>query len=218
MLRKTYLFGWRYIGHNVLALVHVLFFALLCLFLFSLGFANTMQLSPDVQAMIVLVCIFFTGQRLLDDFHTQCRYDQILPGILLSGCRPPTLFLGLTLAIASWLWLICAAVLITLHVIFPALPWASSFVMLSTLGIGCLAYASLGVLCYGFLTFGGVAAPMVFTLYFPLLVPVFLLMHRNLICALSPSLTHSLGALAGITLLFVFLSALLYEWVSENIV
>ncbi len=103
--------------------------------------------------------------------------------------------------------------------LFFTLPGGISYGYLATYSIlGSIGYIAVGTLFFSLIEFQNIKDLLITVLFYPLVIPLFLYLHKGTTMIFGHKEPNVIDFVIGYDLIFVFLAALLYEFVIEDTV
>lgn len=211
-LIKVYLqFQFR----NRQILIGTIFFSIFLIFLFTLAFPTVDPEQANLYSGIFWISSFFAGNLVLSN-QTQLQANQFQQGLLLSGVDSFTLFFSKFFSSLIYMLFVQVIVLCVILFFFPTPSKGSLNEVVACMTLGSVGFMALGTLFYSLVEFQQVKDLLVTILFYPIIIPLFLFAHKGSIGILAGKGFSTSSILIGYDLIFVFLSALLYEFIIED--
>ena len=211
-LAKTYLvFQLR----NKQTLVGTIFFSIFLIFLFTLAFPSTLEPSSSLYSGIFWIASFFSGNLILTN-QSHLQSGKFQQGLLLTGVDAFHLYFGKFLSSLLYMLFMQTIILICMMFFFPA-PTSVSFLhLILCTTLGSIGFLSLGTLFFSLAEFQNIKDLLITVLFYPLVIPLFIFVNKAGVLILDSKTPDVLYFVLGYDCIFVFLSALLYEFVIED--
>lgn len=211
-LTKTYLlFQFR----NRQVLIGTIFFSIFLIFLFTLAFPTSDPEQTNLYSGVFWISSFFSGNLVLAN-QTQFQANKFQQGLLLTGVDSFQLFFSKLISSLIYMVGIQIILIIAISFFFPPPANVSSLQVYACMILGSIGFMSLGTLFYSLVEFQQVKDLLVTILFYPIVIPLFLFVHKGSVMILSAKGFPTFWLLVGYDLIFVFLSALLYEFIIED--
>lgn len=211
LFKTHFLFQFR----NKQIFIATIFFAIFLVFLFTLAFPSVDKNSSSFFSAVFWISSFFSGNLVLTNLtHLQThRFNQ---GVVLTGIDSSVIFFSKLMASLVFMLLIQTVLFIVMNLFFELPSGISITYMLLYSIMGSIGYLSIGTLFFSLAEFQNVKDLMVTILFYPLVVPLFLYLHKGTAIIFELKKPNVLDFILGYDLIFVFLAALLYEFVIED--
>ncbi|MCC7460404.1 MAG: heme exporter protein CcmB [Proteobacteria bacterium] len=211
LIRIHLLFQFR----NRQILLATIFFAVFLIFLFTLGFPKIDEQQATFYSGIFWISSFFSGNLILTN-QTQLQANKFQQGLILTGIDPVNLFAAKLISSLIYMIFIQLVLIISMSMFFPFPANISIFNMLLYAILGGIGYLSIGTLFFSLIEFQNIKDLLITILFYPLVIPLFIYLHRGTSMILGGQAPNVLDFIIGYDLIFVFLSGLLYEFVIED--
>lgn len=191
------------------------FFAIFLIFLFTLAFPGITQEQSGFFSGVFWISSFFAGNLVLTN-QTHLQANKFQQGLVLTGIDASYLFFAKVISSLVYMTVIQIILIICMSFFFP-FPPNVSFQHLALYSIlGSIGYLSIGTLLFSFIEFQNIKDLLITILFYPLVIPLFLYVHKGTTMIFAGKTPNVLDFVVGYDLIFVFLPALLYEYVIED--
>jgi heme exporter protein B len=195
-------------------LAATIFFAIFLIFLFTLGFSSSDQ-TAGYYAGVYWISSFFSGNLILTN-QTQLQANKFQQGLVLTGIDATYLFASKLISSLIYMIFIQIVLILAMKLFFPFPTSISIFHLFLYSFLGSIGYLSIGTLFFSLIEFQNIKDLMITILFYPLVIPLFIYLHRATTMIFESKGPNVLDFVIGYDLIFVFLSGLLYEFVIED--
>lgn len=191
------------------------FFAVFLIFLFNLAFPSMNENQAGFFSGVFWISSFFSGNLVLTN-QTHLQTNKFQQGLILTGMDASYMFLAKVISSLVYMTMIQLILLLTMNLFFPFPTGVNygQFALYSLLG--SIGYLSIGTLFFSLIEFQNIKDLLITILFYPLVIPLFLYLHKGTSMILASKTPNVLDFVIGYDFIFVFLSALLYEFVIED--
>ncbi len=196
-------------------LLATVFFSVFLIFLFTLAFPTIDQSQHGYFSGIFWISSFFSGNLILTN-QTHMQSGKFQQGLLLTGIDSSQLFFAKLISSLIYMLFIQLVLIVSMNIFF-TLPENISLSRIALYCIlGSIGFLSIGTLFFSLIEFQNVTDLLITILFYPLVIPLFLYLHKATTMIFSGKSSNVLDFVIGYDLIFVFLSALLYEFIIED--
>jgi heme exporter protein B len=211
LFRAHFLFQFR----NKQIFLATAFFTIFLIFLFTLTFPTTGETSATFYSGVFWISSFFAGNLVLSN-QTQLQSNKFNQGVLLTGTDSAVIFVSKVLSSLLYMLFIQIILFVMMNLFFQLPPDISHGKILLYSVMGSLGYISIGTLFFSLAEFQNVKDLLITVLFYPLVIPLFLYLHKATTMIFDHKTPNLMLFIIGYDLIFVFLSAMLYEFVIED--
>ncbi len=136
--------------------------------------------------------------------------------MLLTGTDSAVIFVSKVLSSLLYMLFIQIILFVMMNLFFQLPPDISHGKILLYSVMGSLGYISIGTLFFSLAEFQNVKDLLITVLFYPLVIPLFLYLHKATTMIFDHKTPNLMLFIIGYDLIFVFLSAMLYEFVIED--
>lgn len=192
-----------------------IFFAIFLIFLFNLAFPNMNENQAGFFSGVFWISSFFSGNLVLTN-QTHLQANKFQQGLILTGVDASYMFFAKVISSLVYMTLIQLVLLVSMGLFFP-FPLDVNFWQLALYSLlGSIGYLSIGTLFFSLIEFQNIKDLLITILFYPLVIPLFLYLHKGTSMIFASKMPNVLDFVIGYDFIFVFLSALLYEFVIED--
>lgn len=194
-----------------------LLFVLLVLVIFNFSFGMNPAILEKVAAGMIWVVIAFSGTIAISHVNDREQFDHVTFGLRLTGISGTTFYFAKFVTALMFMVAIeiIAIPLFMLLFNFSIGEWAVLFVMI--LALGTIGYAAIGTLFSAMLAhsrFRNLLLPIVF---YPVIIPLLIAAVKATQNVLAGEAPRELPLLIGFDIIFLTASALLFDFVVEDV-